>query len=50
MKSRSVLAALMALALVSGGCASGGSAGPVVGPDGQPIPEAARPREDRLPP
>jgi len=46
MKLRSGLVAVMALALVSGGCASGGSSGPVIGPDGQPIPESARPRED----
>lgn len=46
MKSRTGLVAVLALALVSGGCASGGSSGPVVGPDGQPIPESARPRDD----
>jgi tetratricopeptide (TPR) repeat protein len=48
MKFRSGVLALAGLVILAGGCASGGSSGPVTGPGGEIIPESARPRDDEF--
>lgn len=48
MKIRFGLVAVAGLVVAAAGCASGGSSAPELGPDGQPIPEASRPRDDNF--